>query len=68
MEGDVIVVAPFNNKEAWEKADFICDGIADNVEIQAAIETASSQKRKLRLEPGTYNTADVIFDPMGVIQ
>lgn len=60
MEKRKVIIAPFNNKKAWEKADFICDGIDDQVEIQAAINLASSLKAVPKFRKGTYNISGSI--------
>lgn len=55
MKDNIVIVAPFNNKKAWESADFICDGINDEVEIQAALELASKISIKgIQFRRGTF--------------
>lgn len=59
MARKIIVIAPFDNKAAWPKADFICDGLQDDeVGIQAALNLVGEKKFKLRLPEGTYVITD----------
>lgn len=54
MTKGIVKVAPYDNEEAREEAEFICHGVADEKEIQTAINVASVAKRDVLLEPGTY--------------
>ncbi len=52
-----IVVAAYNSLSSMkDQADYICDGIADDVEIQAAIDLVSDSCKKgtVMLLPGSY--------------
>lgn len=42
-------------------ADYICDGTADNVQIQAAIDALPAGGGKIFIRAGTYNTAVPIY-------
>lgn len=42
------------------QADAVCDGTADDVEIQAALDALSAYAGKVRLSEGTFNTAATI--------
>ena len=59
-EAEAIIVAPYDNKEAWLTADLICDGINDEVEIQAAIQSAAQLGKPVRFEPGVFKISDAI--------
>jgi len=74
MSKKLIKIAPYNNKEAWKDADYICDGIDDQVEIQAALDTASDLKRDVLMTYGTYLLEDdatlnvegvILYDTLG---
>lgn len=58
-----IVVAPFDSQERRYEADYICDGIDDQVEIQAALDLAAQLKTKVRFLKGTYNISGGIILP-----
>ena len=60
MTKGVIKVAPWSNEKARQGVDFICDGVADEVEIQAAIDAALKQKKDVQLESDTYNLFDCV--------
>ncbi len=55
---NTIYVAASNASTAEKaKADFTCDGTADNVEIQSAITAAKTGGQFVQLSPGTFNLA-----------
>jgi len=65
-----IIIAASNSKDKT-KADYVCDGVADEVEIQTAINLLISGGRIILLE-GTYNIAtnitmgnDIILEGQG---
>ena len=57
-----MLVVASNTASALEKlqADYVCDGTADNVEIQAAIDALPSTGGKVSLSEGTFNLAATI--------
>jgi hypothetical protein len=57
-----IIVASFERR-AYPNADFICDGVNDEVEIQAAINLATQLKTKVRFLKGTYYISNPIILP-----
>ncbi len=56
-------VVAANNASAQSKleADYVCDGIADDVEIQAAIEALPAGGGDIRLSEGTFYIASTIL-------
>jgi parallel beta-helix repeat protein len=49
------VVAPSDSSDALKaQADYVCDGTADNVVIQAAIDALAAPGGEVKLLPGTY--------------
>jgi len=60
VSGATIVVAAYNSKNK-ERADYVCDGVADDVEIQAAIDGLPSGGGKVQLLEGTYNISATII-------
>ena len=54
------VVVAASNSQNPEKADYICDGTADEVEIQAAIDALSSVGGLVYLSEGTFNISSPI--------
>ena len=61
-----ITIAAANSRTS-KGADYICDGVADNVEIQAAIDLVSAAPGKgtIRLLDGTFNLAATLSIPNG---
>ncbi len=55
---NLIYVAASNSPTAEKnRADYLCDGTADNVEIASAITAARSAGSKVQFAPGTFNIA-----------
>jgi hypothetical protein len=52
-----IIAASDSSTTAKAQADYVCDGTADNVEIQAALTSLASSGGKVLLLEGTYNLA-----------
>jgi hypothetical protein len=67
------LVAAFDaHSSTIAQADYVCDGTADNVEIQAAIDALPSGGGKINLSAGTFNisstvngASDVLIDGTG---
>jgi len=51
---------------AIAQADYVCDGIADNVEIQSAINAVADYGGTIHLTSGTFKISDTINLPGGV--
>ncbi len=62
VSGATFVVAASNSLNK-EKADYICDGTADDVEIQAALDALPTGGGKIQLLEGTYVTSATIVTP-----
>ena len=60
-----IVVAASDSETP--SADYVCDGTADEVEIQAALDDLPAGGGKVLLLEGTYNIADTIRFPAGSV-
>lgn len=62
------IVIAASNSRSTKDADYVCDGVADNVEIQAAINlvNAAPGKGTVRLLDGTFNLAATLSIPPGV--
>jgi len=60
VSGATFVVATSDSKNKW-KADYVADGTADEVEIQAAIDALPSGGGKVTLLEGTYTTTNRII-------
>lgn len=56
LPGSVLVAASDSVQVAKDAADFLCDGTADEVQVQAALD-ALTVGGVVRLAPGTYNFA-----------
>ena len=56
----LLVAASNASPQSRLGADFVCDGIADEVEIQAAIDALPSQGGRVLLSEGTFNIAAMI--------
>jgi|GEM_PF-5051389 len=61
----IIIAASDAPEEFKKKADYICDGINDHVEIQEAINSIS--RGTVLLSPGTFVVSDEIYMKSGVI-
>jgi len=61
FEGTVVVAASDSLKGP---SDYICDGIDDQVEIQAALDTAIDYGRPLVLLKGTYCISNYYINPL----
>jgi hypothetical protein len=57
---DVIVAASSAPQQEKAKADFVCDGIDDNVEIQAAIDSLPPEGGIVKLTVGKFNISATI--------
>jgi hypothetical protein len=56
------IVAASDAPEKWKVgADYICDGTADDVQIQAAIDTDDDKNTTVTLSPGTFNLAAAVI-------
>ena len=61
LAGPEIKVAASDASDNWKKhADYVCDGVADDVQIQAAITALGSSGGTLYLSPGTFYIAGKI--------
>jgi len=61
-KGATLVVAAQNATSAERAAaDFVCDGVADQVEINQAVSALPAEGGSVRLTGGTFNTDDVIY-------
>lgn len=58
--GGYVVVGTSTEGATAFDCDFLCDGTADDVEINAAIQEAQSMNLGVFLLPGTYNIANTI--------
>ena len=58
-----VVAASDASNESKARADYICDGTADDVEIQAAIDSLPAVGGKVYLTEGTFNTVAKILLP-----
>lgn len=56
----VVVASSTSELKSRKGADYICDGTADNVELQAAIDSLPSTGGKVVLLEGTYNLAATV--------
>ena len=64
-KGKLIIVAAHNSKQKDKnKADFICDGVDDNITIQYAINSSKKYDRIL-FEGGEYNMNATMLIPYG---
>jgi hypothetical protein len=55
LRGREILVAANDASDTWKKsADYVCDGVNDQVEIQAAIDAISSPGGRVLTSPGTF--------------
>ena len=62
-----VVVASFDHPAYWDKADYICDGIDDQVEIQAAIDYVEAMGGGIVvMTPGRFNQSTGIKTASGV--
>lgn len=59
--GGYVVVGTSTEGATAFDCDFLCDGTADDVEINAAIEMAKTLNLGVFLLPGTYNITDTII-------
>lgn len=58
IPGTKYVVSSTATAQEKARADYVCDGAADNVEIQAAIDAAQAEGGGIiQLSPGTFNLA-----------
>lgn len=56
-----LIVAASNAPTDWiTAADYVCDGIADDVQINAAVAAAKASGNTVQLSPGTFNIAATI--------
>lgn len=60
-----IVVGTTQNGATTETCDFLCDGTADDVEINAAIAQSSQTGQEVYILGGTYNLTKTIQSPSG---
>lgn len=59
--GGPIIVSASNAPNSWKScADYLCDGVADDVEIQAAIGSLPTAGGTVLLSPGIFNSSSVI--------
>ncbi len=57
----VLVAASDSSKKARDNADHICDGTADEVQIQDAIDSIIATGGKVELSAGTFNIAATVI-------
>ena len=61
-KGATVVVAAANATSAEKNAaDLVCDGVADQAEINTAITSLPNEGGSIRLTAGTFNTNDAIY-------
>lgn len=58
---DYLIAASDSSARMKAKADYVCDGVADNVEIQAAIDALPDTGGRVFLAEGTFYIDDPIF-------
>lgn len=64
LTGPEIVVAAYNaSEQAQAMADYVCDGVADNVEIQAAIDSLPASGGKVLLTEGSFLISGTVSLP-----
>lgn len=56
----LVVAASDASAKVKAQADYVCDGTADDVEIQAAIDALPASGGKVMLSEGTFNVANTI--------
>ena len=56
----VVVAASNSSKESRDQADYVCDGVADDVEIQAALDSLPSSGGKIQLLDGGYKLVSIL--------
>jgi len=66
LASTVVVAASDASAEVREWADYVCDGIADNVEIQAAIAALPAGGGKVVLSEGTFTVIAQITPVSGI--
>ncbi len=59
----IVVAASDTTNEGKSRADFVCDGTADNVDIQAAIDALPATGGKVVLLDGTFSISDQMTIP-----
>ena len=62
-----LIAANDTDERSKEKADYVCDGVADEVEINNAISALPLSGGRIILSEGTFHIADTIKVPQGVI-
>ena len=68
-EGDILIAASDSSANVRASADYVCDGTADEVQINAAIDALFAERTgtgiggTVRLAPGTYTLAATIGLP-----
>ncbi len=62
---DVVVAASDSSAADKAAADYVCDGVNDHVEIQAALNALPSSGGVVLLTSGTYNCAGIIAPKAG---
>jgi len=58
----IVIAASNSSAKSKAQADYVCDGINDEVEIQAAIYSLSATGGRILLLEGTYNVTNVLCD------
>lgn len=66
-EATFVIAASDANARIRAKADYFCGGVADEDQINAAINALPANGGKIVLSEGTFNIADTIIVPQGVI-
>lgn len=56
----VVVAASDSSAKSKAQADYVCDGVADDVEIQAALDSLPSTGGEIHLLDGTYQLAATV--------
>lgn len=56
----IIIAASDSSAKSKSQADYVCDGTADNIEIQAALDALQSSGGKIQLSEGMFYLADDI--------
>ena len=56
----VVVAASDSSKESRDQADYVCDGVADNVELQAALDSLPDIGGEILLMEGGYQLAATV--------
>lgn len=57
----IVVAASNSSLQSRAQADYVCDGVNDQVEIQAALDALPATGGEVKLLEGTYNVEDTVW-------